>query len=102
MGGMLELKTLAVEIMKITYKKLPLHFGLGLWAKYKGVVATIFEYDTHALIYTIESKNEGQGEVREFIQLLRQDYKEIKSSVPLSSVWELICKKYGIEILEEC
>lgn len=83
----------------IKYKQLPPIFGDGKEATYKGVMATIYEYDGYALIYTIESKNQGKGEVREFIKLLRKDYPVIKSSIPLNDVWKLICKKYNIEIV---
>jgi len=87
--------------MKINYKKLPPQFGDGLRASYKGVVATIFEYSDHALIYTITSKNPGKGEVREFIKLLKEDYPQVKSSAPLNQIWNKICKNYQLEINSE-
>jgi hypothetical protein len=87
--------------MRLIYKKLPEQFGEGLVARYKGVRATIYQQDDYHLIYTIESQNEGKGEVREFIQLLREDKGKIKSSIPLNEKWEMICKKYGIEVIKD-
>ncbi len=84
----------------IAYTPLPPNFGEGLRATYKGVVATIYEYPTHALIYTIESKHEGKGQVRRFLELLREKYPEIRSSVPLSERWEKITKLNKIKIVE--
>lgn len=60
--------------MGIIYKELPPVFGGAKVAKYKGVIADITEGDGWVSIIIIESVNKQQGEVGEFIALLRQDY----------------------------
>ena len=84
----------------IIYTPLPKCFGEGLKATFKDVVATIYEYPTFALIYTIASQNEGQGQVREFIRLLREKDPEIRSSVPLSDRWAKVCGLNKIKIVQ--
>jgi len=68
-------------------------------ATYKGVTADIAEGDGWVSIYLIKSSNKRQGEVNEFIKLLKEDYpnKELWSSVPLNNIWDYIAHKHKIK-----
>ncbi len=83
----------------IVYRELSGPFEHIKEATYKGVKASIGEGGDWVSIYTIESSNKRQGEVNEFINLLKQDYpkKRLCSSVPLNDLWDYIVHKHGIE-----
>ena len=87
---------------EIVYEQMPLFLGGVKEVRYKGVVATIAEGEDWVSIYTIESQNKRNGEVNEFINLLRQDYpnKKLWSSVPLNDIWDYIAHKHNIKHIE--
>ena len=93
---------MVIEAVRIVYEQMPLFLGGVKEARYKGVVATIAEGEDWVSIYTIESQNKQNGEVNEFINLLRQDYpnKKLWSSVPLNSIWDYIAHKHKIKHIE--
>jgi hypothetical protein len=81
------------------YSKLPAQFGGAFEIEYKGVMATAAMGDDWLSIYTIESSNQGEGEVQEFVQLLIKDHPGMRicSSISLNPAWTYICQKYNIE-----
>jgi hypothetical protein len=91
------------ENIRIKYNELDSTLGGAIQARYKGVWATIAEGDDWVSIYTIWSLNKRQGEVNEFIKLLKEDHpdKTMYSSVPLNPIWEYICKKHNINFSYE-
>jgi len=89
---------------KIVYKTSPMAelFTDGSNVKdafYKGVTFNVCIDEKTVSIWTIESKNQGKGEVQEMIDLLKKDFpdKEIFGSVPLNPVAKHIFDKKGIK-----
>jgi D-alanine-D-alanine ligase-like ATP-grasp enzyme len=91
--------------MKINYQKskFPMIGGELTEARYKGVFMTLAEGADWVSIYSVDSMNQGKGEVQEMIDLIKKDYvgKKVYGSVPMNKVMKHIFDKKEVAYAEE-
>lgn len=87
---------------RIKYKQVRI-MGMDLTEAYfKGVYMQLAKGDDWVSIYLVESKNAGQGEVQQMIDIIRGDFpgKRLLSSAPLNNAMKHILDKKGVEYAE--
>lgn len=88
---------------RIKYKQIK-SMGMDLIeGYYKGVYMQLAVGKDWVSIYLVESKNPGQGEVQQMIDLVRGDYpgKRLTASAPLNNAMKHIFDKKGVEYSKE-